>query len=181
MTSIDWNAEIDFDPEEEYQSLLRILRWTDGFGLMFVHCSPAEGKHLIDRIHKDILQKKTATLTLGESDWNLYDLVNQLPNKDELNILFVQGLENPIYDYEKNRLWDDSSDRYSYSLSGVPRLLSHLNMRRESFRDNLRICFVFLVPLFVLKYLIRRAPDFFDWRSGVWRFDTDPGIVKCES
>lgn len=124
--TMDWNAEIDFDLEEEYQSLLRTSRWTDGFGLMFVRCSPTEGKHLIDRIHKDIPQKKTATLTLGESDWNLYDLVNQLPSKDELNILFVQGLENPIYDYEKNRLWDDSSDRYSYSLSGVARLLSHL-------------------------------------------------------
>lgn len=54
-------------------------------------------------------------------------------------------------------------------------------MRRESFRDNFKICFVFLVPLFVLKYLIRRAPDFFDWRSGVWKSDTDPEIVERES
>jgi hypothetical protein len=131
--SIDWNAEIDLDPEEEYQSLLRTLRWVEGFGLMFVRCSPAEGKSLIDRIHKDLPQKKTATLTLGASDWNLYEIVNNLPHKDEIEILFIQGLENPIYDYEKNRLWDDSSDRYSYSLSGIPRLLSHLNMRRESF------------------------------------------------
>jgi tetratricopeptide (TPR) repeat protein len=37
------------------------------------------------------------------------------------------------------------------------------------------------VPLFLLKYLIRRAPDFFDWRSGVSEFKADPEITASES
>lgn len=37
------------------------------------------------------------------------------------------------------------------------------------------------MPLFALKYFTRRAPDFFDWRSGVWEFGTDSQLLKQES
>ncbi|NJR58953.1 MAG: tetratricopeptide repeat protein [Cyanobacteria bacterium CRU_2_1] len=61
-------------------------------------------------------------------------------------------------------------------------MLSHLNQQRENFRDHFpNICFVFIVPLFALKYFIRRAPDFFDWRSGVFEFPMEAEQVEQAS
>ena len=57
----------------------------------------------------------------------------------------------------------------------MPPLLSHLNPQRDNFRDHFgHLCFVFVVPLFALKYLIPRAADFFDWQSTIFTFADDP-------
>jgi len=75
----------------------------------------------------------------------------------------------------------NSKDIYSYSWKGVPPVLINLNQQRESFRDSFNICFVFLLPQFAIKYFIQRAPDFFDWRSGMFEFSIDPEMLKQES
>ncbi|MCG8366130.1 MAG: tetratricopeptide repeat protein [Pseudanabaenales cyanobacterium] len=172
----DWDQDLPKDPAEEYQALLRALRRTQGFGLLFVRCSPAEGERLIQRVREDLPEKQTGVLKFNQpiSDGNFYKQVEMyLADKGSTNILFIQGLEHSLYDYEetKKRLsgWS-SEDTYSYSWKGVPRLLSNLNQQRERFRDSFNVSFVFLVPLFVVKYLIHRAPDFFDWRSGTFEF-----------
>jgi tetratricopeptide (TPR) repeat protein len=67
-----------------------------------------------------------------------------------------------------------------YRLDTVPPILAHLNLQRERFRDNFKFSLVFLLPKFALKYLIRRAPDFFDWRSGVFEFIEDQYFGKYE-
>ena len=183
MTSdpIDWTEDVSTNPEQEYRALLKSLRRTRNFGLFFVQCSPVEGERLIQRIRSDLPQKLTEVLTLTATATNLYDEVDALPNKDQIEILFIQGLEHSLYDYEQERLWHEPEQRYSYDESGVPKLLAHLNLSRERFRDHFQMCFVFLVPLFALKYLMRRAPDFFDWRSGVLEFTMDAEQVEEES
>ena len=40
--------------------------------------------------------------------------------------------------------------------------------------------FVFIVPLFGLKYFIHRAPDFFDWRSGVFELNQEKFSVTID-
>ena len=179
--SIDWSKEVKTDPEQEYRALLKSLRRTRNFGLFFVQCSPVEGERLIRRIRSDLPQKRTEVLTLTATVTNLYDEVDALPNKDQIEILFIQGLEHSLYDYEQERLWHEPEQRYSYDESGVPKLLAHLNLSRERFRDHFQMCFVFLVPLFALKYLMRRAPDFFDWRSGVLEFVMDAERLEQQS
>ena len=183
MTSdpVDWNEDVSTNPEQEYRALLKSLRRTRNFGLFFVQCSPVEGERLIQRIRSDLPQKLTEVLTLTATATNLYDEVDALPNKDQIEILFIQGLEHSLYDYEQERLWHEPEQRYSYDESGVPKLLAHLNLSRERFRDHFQMCFVFLVPLFALKYLMRRAPDFFDWRSGVLEFVMDRERLEQES
>ena len=183
MTSdpIDWNEDVKTNPEQEYRALLKSLRRTRNFGLFFVQCSPVEGERLIQRIRSDLPQKQTEVLTLTATVTNLYDEVDALPNKDQIEILFIQGLEHSLYDYEQERLWHEPEQRYSYDESGVPKLLAHLNLSRERFREHFQMCFVFLVPLFALKYLMRRAPDFFDWRSSVLEFAMDAERVEQES
>lgn len=176
---IDWDKDLSAEPQEEYQALVRSLKRTQGFGLLFARCSPAEGERLIARVREDISQKKIEVLRLEEPIDKLYDIVEELSNKDQINVLFIKGLEYSLYEYEREkrlRGWK-SQDIYSYSWKGVPRVLINLNQQRERFRDNFNICFVFLLPLFAIKYLIQRAPDFFDWRSGMFEFST-PEVVE---
>jgi tetratricopeptide (TPR) repeat protein len=174
------NHDAELDPQKEYKALLRSICWNKGFGLLFVQCSPAEGNRLIARVREDLPEKKIEVLSLKESIDNLYEIVDALPNKDQINTLFIQGIEHSLYEYEKTQLWDEPAERYNYSEKGVPRLLGHLNLGRERFQEHFKFRFVFLVPKFVLKYLMRRAPDFFDWRSGVLEFAMDAERLQEE-
>ena len=82
--------------EEVYQALRRSLQRRKGFGIVFVQCSPATATRLIARVKSDISQKKIAVLSLTEPIENLYNMVEARPDKDELNILIIQGLEKSL-------------------------------------------------------------------------------------
>ncbi|NEO14836.1 MAG: tetratricopeptide repeat protein [Moorea sp. SIO3F7] len=159
-------------PEEQYQDLLRALRRRRGFGLLFVRCSPVEAEKLVKQVKQDLSQKTIEMLRFEEPIDNLYGIVQDIPDRKQINFLFIQGLEYSFYKYEETKRqqgWD-SEAIYSYSWKGVPHILNHLNQHRERFRDDFKICFVFLLRPFVLNYFIHRAPDFFDWRSGLFDF-----------
>ncbi len=168
------------ESEEEYQAFIRTLKRTDGFRLLFVRSSPAESEDLIIRVKEDLPEKRIEVLRFDEPIDNLYEIVKDLPNREQINILFVQGLEYSLYEYEKLK-FGENSERFSYSWKGVPPILNHLNLHRERFRDTFSICFVFLLRSFSLKYFIHRAPDFFDWRSSVFEFPTKPEVLAQES
>jgi superkiller protein 3 len=181
---IDWDADLpEAEPEEEYQTLVRTIKRTNGFRLLFVECSPAEGERLIAKVQADVPQKKIEVLPLDESVYNFYKIIEDLPHRDAINILFVKGLEYSLYEYEKEKKeigWE-SKDIYSYSWRGVPPVLINLNQQRERFRDNFKICFVFILPRFAVNYLIQRAPDFFDWRSSLFKLSMDGESLQAES
>ena len=183
-TTIDWDEDLPpATPEEEYQSLVRTLRRTNGFRLLFVECVPSEGERLIAKVKADFPQKKIEVLPLDESAYNFYNIIEDLPKRDEINILFVTGLEYSLGEYEKEKRaqgWK-SEEIYSYSWRGVPPVLINLNQQRERFRDNFNICFVFVLPKFAVDYLIQRAPDFFDWRSSLFKFSMDKESLQAES
>ncbi|MFQ4143220.1 tetratricopeptide repeat protein [Chlorogloeopsis sp. ULAP02] len=179
----DWDRDLPLEIDEEYQAFIRIIKLTEGFGLLFVRCSPAGGEKLIAKVKEDVPYKNIAVLRLERPVNNLYELINNLENKEQINILFITGLEHYFYEYEECKRFADwnSKDIYSYSWKGVPPVLINLNQQRERFRDNFNICFVFLLPQFAIKYFIQRAPDFFDWRSGVFEFPIDLETLKQES
>jgi tetratricopeptide (TPR) repeat protein len=174
----EWDEDDKGDAEDEYEALRRSLSWTEGFGLLFVDCTPATAEKLIKDVRKDLPQKRIEVLRLTEPIENLYTKIAALPNRDSIDILFVQGLEYSIYDYEKTI--KDNTERRNYSLFFVPRLLGHLNLQRESFRDHFNVCFVFLLPKFALTYFNRRAPDFFDWRSGLFKLENRGEFALAE-
>ncbi|WP_236505989.1 tetratricopeptide repeat protein, partial [Tychonema sp. BBK16] len=182
--TIDWDADLPpATPEEEYQSLVRTLRRTDGFRLLFVESVPAEGERLIAKVREDFPQKKIEVLGLDKSVYNFYQIVEDLPKRDEINILFVTGLEYSLFEYEgekREQGWN-SEEIHSYSWRGVPPVLINLNQQRERFRDNFNICFVFILRRFAVNYLIERAPDFFDWRSSLFKFSMDKESLQSES
>jgi tetratricopeptide (TPR) repeat protein len=167
-----FSPEIQEQATEIYHYLRRSLKRRQGFGILFVRCSPVQGEEIITRIKQDIPEKKVAILELTESIDNLYDLIDDTvkQNQNNLDILFITGVEKSLVDYIKPGIGGQGD---YYKLDTVPPLLGHLNWQRERFRDNFNICLVFIVPKFVLKYLVRRAPDFFDWRSGVFDFPSN--------
>ncbi|MEH1830092.1 MAG: tetratricopeptide repeat protein [Nostoc sp.] len=179
----DWDRDLPSQGDEEYQALVRTLNFTEGFGLLFVRCSPAEGEQLITKVKEDIPNKNIEVLRLEQAVTNLYEIIYNLDKKKEINILFITGLEHSFYKYEecKNLTGWNSRDIYSYSWKGVPPVLINLNQQRERFKDNFNICFVFLLPIFAIKYFIQRAPDFFDWRSGLFEFPIDSETLEQES
>ncbi len=97
-----------------------------------------------------------------------------------IDILLIRGLEYSLYKYEKRNFGEITGGQFS-NLTSVPPILNHLNQQRERFRDDFSICFVFLVKSFSISYLIHRAPDFFDWRSGVFELAIEPEVVKEET
>ena len=178
MSEFSVNQKLDTSPEGVYRALLRCLKRTRGFGIVFVQCSPAEGNELICRVQDNLSEKKIARLKLTEPIDNLYEIVANRGDRNDLNILFIQELEKSLEPYIKPGYGGDGD---YYNLDTVPPILSHLNQRREIFRDRLsNICFVFLLPLFGIKYFIRRAPDFFDWGSGVFKFPRETEELDME-
>lgn len=168
---------------ETYRYLKNGLQRKRGFGLFFVQCSPAEGNKLFEDIKKDFSKKQIGILSLEKEIDDLYSLIAKKQIQETIDILFIQGLDKSLIPYlrsepsfqvtlsgEKNI--HGGQGNY-YRLDTVPPILAHLNLQRERFRDNFKFCLVFLLPKFALKYLIRRAPDFFDWRSGVFEFIED--------
>jgi tetratricopeptide (TPR) repeat protein len=164
-----WNLTEELPPltkEEVRQVFIDTLDLLSGFSILFLQCSPAEANRLIPRVRQEFPKKNIEVLDLVEPIDNLYKLVEGRVDRTSLNILFVRGLEKSLQ--------ADIKPGYKglgeyYNLNTVPPILSHLNQQRENFRDHFgNICFVFVLPKFAVKYFVRRAPDFYDWNSGVF-------------
>ena len=135
---IDWDEDVLISAEDSYQAMRRALQRTQGFSLFFVRCSPIQADYLIDRIQQDLPQKHFKTLTLEDETENLYDLVANLPEKQNTNVLFIRGLEQSLLRYEERESLGLSlpseSKVYGGTWAGIPRILGHLNLSRERFR-----------------------------------------------
>ena len=179
MTKSLAEEDLQITTEEEYRALLRSLRRRKGFGIFFVQCTPVGGQELIAKVESDLPQKNIDVLELNKPIDNLIERVEALPNQEKLNILFIVGLEKSLVEYIRPG-YGGVGDYYK--LDTVPPILNHLNWQRENFRDRFRhLCFVFLLPSFALKYILHRAPDFADWRSGMVDVPTDRQLVERET
>ncbi|MEH2178272.1 tetratricopeptide repeat protein [Nostoc sp.] len=176
----DWDDDLPPEPEEAYQDLLRALRRKSGFGLFFIQCTPVEADNFIIKLPQEIPQKKIAVLRLVEAIDNLYQPVAEFIKDKQIDILLIKGLEYSLYKYEKRNFGEITEGQFS-NLTSVPHILNHLNQQRERFRDDFPISFIFLLRSFSINYFIHRAPDFFDWRSGLFELPTIPEVVEQES
>ncbi|WP_353930331.1 tetratricopeptide repeat protein [Okeanomitos corallinicola TIOX110] len=179
----NWDQDLPREQDEEYQVFLRTLQFTEGFGILFVRCSPAGGEQLISKVKTDIHDQNIEVLNLDKNVTNLYKKVENLEYKNQINILFITGLESTLYEYEESKKLAGWSSRETHHYSGedVPPILININQQREQFRDSFNICFVFLLPQFAIKYFIHLAPDFFDWRSGLFDLPLDSTTLEPEA
>ena len=163
------------DEQEIYRTLKRDLSWREGFGILFIKCSPVQESLIIDQVKQDIPDKKIDVLKLEHFIDNLYDLIEQKVKDNPIDILFITGIEKSLAleDYIKRTL---EKPKVSHERDSISYLLGHLNWQRERFRDDFNCCLVFTVRKYTLKYLVRRAPDFFDWGSGTFKFPVDKEI-----
>jgi tetratricopeptide (TPR) repeat protein len=164
----------EFADTEEYRPLLRAIRRQQGFGLIFVRCSPDRGRRLMQELERDLPRKHCETLSLKESVpvGDFFTLAQDWLQAHPAEVLFVEGLEHSLLAYEESKRqsgWKPA-EQWGYSWKDVPPILRNLNQQRDRFRNEFQTCFVFFLPLFAIRYMIRRAPDFFDWRSGVFEF-----------
>jgi tetratricopeptide (TPR) repeat protein len=171
---------------EAYNLLLRSLRRKKGFGLFFaIEPIPNRVDRIIQSLQQDLSQKRIATIEVDKNTKTLFDRVEQLYRENPFDILCIKGIENALYDYEDTQRlsgWTNE-EIYTYSWKGVPPILSHLNQQRERFSSEFSSSsFVFFLPSFAIDYFIQRAPDFFDWRSGLFDFPTnDPKLSDVSS
>ncbi|NEO94309.1 MAG: tetratricopeptide repeat protein [Moorea sp. SIO3G5] len=163
------------DEQEYYLRLKRDLSWREGFGILFVRCTTVQEKLIFEEIKQDINDKTVEVLKLDHSIDNLYDLIEEKVNDNPIDILLISGMEKSLdlKDYIKHTI---ENPKKSYQREALASLLGHLNWQRERFRDDFNCCLVFTVRKYTLRYLVRRAPDFFDWRSGVIEFPVDRDI-----
>ena len=168
---LEYDEDLQTSPDEDYQALLNGLRRSQGFALFFVQCSPFSGDKLIERVKADLSDKTIGVLSFNQAiaDGNVFNRVRDYLKNSAVEVLFIQGLGNSLFDAEetKKRLGWSSEKVHAYTWREVPPVLINLNQQRERFRDSFATCLLFLLPQYAIKYMVHRAPDFFDWRSGL--------------
>ena len=167
-------ADQTFDAEE-YAALARALGWMEGFGAFFVECSPARGRELVTQLTNQ-LEKRCQLVELQSEIKDLRQYILHLPDYRAIQVLFILGLEKSFEPYIKAG-YGGEGDYYKED-TPVP-VLGRLNLDREVLcRDLPQLAVVFILPRYGIKYFIRRAPDFFDWRSGWFHFATEKSLLS---
>jgi hypothetical protein len=73
----DWDQDLPIEQDEEYQAFIRTLQFTEGFGILFVRCSPDGGEQLISQVKADIHNQNIEVIKLDKDVNNLYAIVDK--------------------------------------------------------------------------------------------------------
>ncbi len=175
-----WDKDALKNPETEYQTLLQLLSQKQDFRIFFVRCSPAEGEQIIKRIKGDIgeqLRQSIAVLRLDRPVADFYDMLVDRSDLHEAKVLFVTGIE----DFLEGKVKDIADIQLGEKFAAIPRPLAHISLSQTQLKTHFSICFVFLLPLFALKFFIDSYAEFFDESVEVFEFPTDMELLRQES
>ncbi|HBQ99446.1 MAG TPA: hypothetical protein DD761_13200 [Cyanobacteria bacterium UBA11691] len=174
---LDWDEdELEPETEEEvFAELIRAVRNNEGAGWFFVQCGQDKEREVIERLQNSFGVNRVALMDLEAQTRTFYAEAKARYDQEQFRVLVVRRIEEALFTYEdaKRSLgWDD--DKISnYSLQDVPPLLNHLNQVRENLWKNVPCAIVFLLPYFAVQYFRFRAPDFYDWRVGLFILPQD--------
>ncbi|MBD2175848.1 tetratricopeptide repeat protein [Pseudanabaena sp. FACHB-1998] len=171
-----WDKDALKNPETEYQNLLGSLRNDPSFGMFFVRCSPAEGEQIIKRIKVDVAHHTINVLRLDQSVDDFYEMFSQRIDLHGATILFVTGIE----EFLEHKINDIADARLIEKLGHVPRPLAHLSLMQSKLKQ-FPIRFIFLLPLFALKFFIDSYSEFFEESVTVFEFPTDMELLRQEA
>jgi tetratricopeptide (TPR) repeat protein len=136
----------------ELKHLLRALQMCQGFGLYFARCNTVSLRNELVATLKAKLNKPIIELALNPENDIFIDaqMTELLANASDDAVVFIYDLEKLFY----------LKDRH---------VIQELNWRRGFYgRSNHPI--VFWLPEFLLTEIVNEAPDFADWRSGLYEF-----------
>ncbi|MGB3421444.1 MAG: hypothetical protein WBA52_13635 [Dolichospermum sp.] len=163
----DFNAELgQFIAlnQDILAELLTFIDFSEKFTLGFIEINfPPHGELLIEALKTDNQCEKIQFIILKFADPKLRflrdEIIKELPKIErEANkklVLIIQGLEKSI---------DIAGD--------YPPVLQDLNFVRDAYKRTVPHPILFILPNYSINRLARFAPDFWDWRSGVFRFKT---------
>ncbi|MBP0028391.1 tetratricopeptide repeat protein [Roseofilum sp. Guam] len=174
---LDWDED-ELEPETEediFAELIRAVRNNEGAGWFFVQCGQDKEREVIERLQNSFGVNRVTMMDLDSQTRTFYAEAKAKYDQEKFTVLVVRRIEEALFTYEdaKRSLgWDD--DKISnYSLQDVPPLLNHLNQVRENLWNNVPCAIVFLLPYFAVQYFRFRAPDFYDWRVGLFVLPKD--------
>lgn len=172
-----WDKDALKNPETEYKQLLGLLRHKQDFGMLFVRCSPAEGEQIIKRTRTDITNQKIFVLRLDRPIPDFYEMILNEPDLHEANLLFITGIE----EFLENKVDHPENRELNAKLTAIPRPLAHLLQLQSKLKESFSICFVFLLPLFALKFFVNSHPEFLGDNVEVFEFPTDMELMRQET
>lgn len=145
---------------EPLKALVRGLSRSNGFTLFFAVCNwPAERDRYISMLGEALRDNPVHLIALTEGATDLLaEIREKIP--DPKGPVMVIGLESAIP-----------------SIQPRHDILTVLNLQRPRWRKELSVPVVFWIPEYVLGFIEREAPDFFDWRSDTILF---PDIESSE-
>ncbi len=157
-------------PDEmvELRTLAQAIGLASGFKLIFARCNqPAQQRKLIDEVRKELPDLTIQEVHLTEPVEHLLDALRERVSAPAPDAVMVTGLERSLPTSEK-------------ALASP--FIANLNASRNSFPTSLPLPVVLWLPEYALTAMIRRAPDFFSIRSGVYYFaasvDETAGIAR---
>ena len=172
------DSEVETDQTEEFislneeviEKLATFIDFAEGFTIGFVEINFwADLDILIQHLktHPKCADTQLIELTLDDPSLRFLkdELVKRLQNylliPEKRPIVWIKGLENSI------------------GMSGdYPPVLVDLNFVRDAFIESAPYPVLFCLPDYAINRVIQYAPDFWSWKSGVFRFKTRPSIQK---
>lgn len=153
--------------QTEISALVRALSRAQGFALYFVDCNdPAYCRTVADSV-RERLDRRVVGVDLGEVERDStrptidFVLEQRLAEAPDEAAVFVWGLDHLLPSSAR----DETILRHT---------LNEVNWRREAWARLERPLVVWL-PEEAIRLLARHAPDFSDWNSGVYVFDSPAG------
>jgi tetratricopeptide (TPR) repeat protein len=163
----DFNAELgQFIALNEgiLAELLTFIDFSEKFTLGFIEINfPPHGDLLIEALTTNSQCEEIQFVILKFADPNLRflrdEIIKELPKIErEVNkklVLIIQGLEKSIGVFGE-----------------YPPFLQDLNFVRDAYKKTVPYPILFILPDYAINRLAKFAPDFWAWRSGVFRFKT---------
>ncbi len=143
------------------RALVRGLTRARGFALFFAVCNqPVERDRLIAMLGEALPETDMPRVILDKHTADiLAEIRAQAPGSS--GPVMIIGLESAV---------STGMDHHD--------ILTVLNLQRPRWKDELSVPVVFWVPEYVLGFLEREAPDFYDWRSDTIAFpDIESGEI----
>jgi tetratricopeptide (TPR) repeat protein len=166
--------------------LVRAIDYAEGFWLGFARCNLVDQRRKTATVCRDLL----APLGIRLVEIELTEPVSELLPILKARITEEQSAKNAASEATIAASETAGAHRQSklaqfvYGLEhsipsseAYPPILSHLNLNRELFRQEILCPLVIWLPEYALTALARRAPDFWAWRSGLYEFAPDAELA----